>query len=213
MSKLCQLEELYLQDSDIFQYFEGQNQTTKDQSIPTLIPWFPVSLKRLHVLGASGDDQTRASSRTLVKHLALFANNYMAPLEKLSVTTAGNAAGQFFEPLAVLLTRSQTIEDFHWPGLRSLTLACSLLRPGAAHSAINRVLHGAGMAALHMPGLRRLQVFSRDRKVPEEVDGFFQYFVDGQMSDDTAVCFGECSQIQYIIRNCRESNANGQHES
>lgn len=94
MSRLCQLEELYLQDSDIFQYLDGQNQKTKDQSIATLIPWFPASLKRLHVLGAGGDDNTR-TCQTLVKHLALFANNNVALLEGFSITTTGNAAVQF----------------------------------------------------------------------------------------------------------------------
>lgn len=92
------------------------------------------------------------------------------------------------------------IEEFHWPGFHSLALASSLLKPGAPHPAVNRLLHKAGIAALHMPGLQRLQIFSRDTQGPEDVDGFFQYFVDGQKGDNTAICFGKSDRD--VARTC-----------
>ncbi|ROW10253.1 hypothetical protein VMCG_02058 [Cytospora schulzeri] len=176
LSKFYRLQELCIQVPDACQALEAHDQTRCHQEVATLIPGLPASLKRLHILGIGGDDPTRVC-RSVVRRSAWLAF-MVTPVEELSVTTSRNAAEEFFEPLPVL-RGGLIVGEFHWPGLQSLTLACSLLRPEASHPEVNRFLHKAGISALHMPELRRLQMYSRDTFAnKDEVDGFFQYFVD-----------------------------------
>lgn len=70
------------------------------QDIATLIPDFPKTLKRLHILGTGGDDPTGVC-HVILQHLAWFAT-IVTPLEELSITASGNAAEEFFEPLPIL---------------------------------------------------------------------------------------------------------------
>lgn len=182
--RLPELEELCLQD------LGHHNADKKHWEIAELTPQFPKNLKRLHVLGQGGKG-SKSACRFLVQRLAWFGMT--TPLQELSITTSGHAAEEFFENLKNLATGSSASGTCYWPALQSLTLACSLLEPGAPHSASNRLLHQAGMMALGLPRLRGLRLLSYSTRRKGKVDGFFHY-VAKEKGRDTATCSGESAQ-------------------
>ncbi|POS78076.1 hypothetical protein DHEL01_v203529 [Diaporthe helianthi] len=186
-SKLPDLEELCLQD--VHPEGDHHNEHTKHLQIATLTPEFPTTLKRLHVLGQDGT-RTSDASRFLVQRLAWFG--MATGLHELSITTSGDAADEFFEYFRNLkpVSSASGITCSHWPALRSLTLACSLLKPGTPHAAINRILHQFGMVAMDLPELRGLRLLSYSTRRSGEIDGFFYYVVRGQ-GINTAICFSK----------------------
>lgn len=183
-SQLPELEELCLQD------VHHQNEHTKHFQIAKLTPEFPTTLKRLHVLGQGGKD-SQGACRFLVQRLVWFGMT--TRLQELSITTSGNAAEEFFENVRDLARGSSNGRTCHWPALQSLTLTCSLLKPGTSHAAVNRLLHQAGMAALDLPRLRELRLLSYNTQRRGEFDGFFRYVAKGH-EKDIATCFGESEQ-------------------
>lgn len=183
-SKLPGLEELCLQE------VHHNNEHTRQFQIAELTPEFPTTLKRLHVLGQGGRD-SKGACRFLVQRLIWFI--ITARLQELSVTTSGNAAEEFFENLRNGAHGSSNGRTCHWPALQSLTLTCSLLKPGAPYAAVNRLLHQTGMAALGLPRLRELRLMSYNTRKRGDIDGLFRYIVKGQ-GKTTATCFGKSAQ-------------------
>lgn len=183
-SKLPGLEELCLQD------VHHHNEHIKYFQIAELTPKFPTTLKRLHVLGQGGKD-SKGVCRFLVQRLVWFGMR--TRLQELSITTSENAAEEFFENLRNFGHGSSNGRTCHWPALQSLTLTCSLLKPGTPHAAINRLLHQGGMAALDLPMLQELRLLSYNTRKWGEIDGLFRYVVKGQKKD-IATCFGESAQ-------------------
>lgn len=191
-SKMPELEELCLQDLD------HENDYNKHFKIAELIPYFPTTLRRLHVLGNGGRDP-KGVCPFLVQRLIWFG--ITTPLRDLSITTNGDAAEEFFEYPKSLESDFLSGGTCYWPALQSLTLACSQLRPGTPHASVNRLIHQAGMAALGLPRLRELRLLSYNTRKQGLIDGFFHYVAKGQ-GRDIATCFGKsvrCNSQVWLI--------------
>ncbi|KAI3401922.1 hypothetical protein diail_6481 [Diaporthe ilicicola] len=196
-SNLPGLEELCLQNLDY------RNEHTKHFKIAELTPKLPTTLRRLHILGqGSKSSQSVSACRFLVQRLVWFG--ITTQLKELSITTSGNAADKFFENISNLTSGSAPISGtLHWPALESLTLTCSLLRPGTSHPAVNRFLHQAGIAALGLPKLRELRLISCSSRRRGEVDGLFRYIIGGEVKA-IASCSGKLAK-QYNAKACMMS--------
>lgn len=192
-SSLLELEELCFQDLD---HDHGH---VKHGQIAELTPEFPMPLKRLNVI-CHGSREPKSWCRFLVQRLVWFGT---APLQELSITTSGNTADEFFEHLSNLIPKSSTSNSCYWPALQSLNLACSLLEPGAPHSAVNRLLHRAGMTALDLPRLRELRLFTYSIRRQGGIDGNFHlHHIAEKGGRDMATCFGKSTQHTSKVPRC-----------
>ncbi|KAG6356095.1 hypothetical protein INS49_015480 [Diaporthe citri] len=203
-SKLPELEELCLQD------VHYHNEHTKHLQIAELTPRLPTNLRRLHVLGQGGRDP-KGVCRFLVQRLVWFG--VTTRLQELSITTSGNAAEEFFECLRNLVPGSSARGTCHWSALQFLTLTCSLLEPGAAHAAVNRLLHQAGMTALGLPRLRELRLLSYNIMEWGELDGFLRYVAKGQEKDVTTYFASEHIRMGRLVTDTWRNVAWESHRS